>query len=448
MNKQNPMGYKPILPLLISMALPPMISMLIQSLYNIVDSIFIARLGEEALTAVSLIYPLQNLSLAVSCGIGIAMNALIARHLGSHDEQEASFVATQGIVMSLLHSLLFVIMGLFFIQPFVEMFTTNELVIQYGVEYGVIVITLTFGSFVHLAVEKMFQACGNMLIPMILQIAGALVNVILDPILIFGYFHFPKLGVSGAAIATILGQMTSCGLSIYLFAKYNDQIHISFKNFKIDKKTFAQLYSIALPSCITLCLPSLLVSAINAILASVSQSAVAFFGIYYKLQTFVNMPTNGVVQGMRPIMSYNYGAHDQKRMDQTLKISGACITCILFAGTLLFMFFPHQILSLFNADQQMYQMGIPALRILSLCFVLSSISILMSGVFEALGKGPMSLLISLLRQCIITIPLSIVLLPLFSIQGVWFTFPFAEAIASIISLFLFFKIYKKISIIN
>ena len=198
--EKNPMGYKPIFPLLMSMAFPPMISMLIQSLYNVIDSIFVAQLGENALTAVSLIFPLQNLSLAVSCGIGIAMNAIIARHLGAHNDKEASHVATQGIVMSLLHSLIFVVIGLFCISPFVKMFTTHPQVIEYGIQYGTIVITFAFGSFIHLAVEKMFQACGNMVVPMVMQIVGAVVNIVLDPILIFGYFGFPAMGVIGACL--------------------------------------------------------------------------------------------------------------------------------------------------------------------------------------------------------------------------------------------------------
>ena len=292
MEKRNPMAYKPIFPLLMSMAFPPMISMLIQSLYNIVDSIFVAQLGEEALTAVSLIYPLQNLSLAFSCGVGIALNAIIARHLGAHNDKEASFVATQGIVMTLLHSILFVGIGLFLIEPFLTLFTQNQDVIQYGIEYGFIVITFTFSTFIHLAIEKMFQACGNMIIPMIMQMVGAIVNIILDPILIFGYFGLPALGVSGAALATIIGQFSACFLSIYLFSRYNSHIHISFRHFRIDWHTFKNLYSIAIPSGVMMCLPSVLVSALNGILAPVSQTAVAFFGIYYKLQTFVNMPTS------------------------------------------------------------------------------------------------------------------------------------------------------------
>lgn len=446
MDKKNPMGYKPIFPLLMSMAFPPMISMLIQSLYNIIDSIFVAQLGESALTAVSLIYPLQNLSLAVSCGIGIAMNALIARHLGANDDEQASYAASQGMVMSVLHSLLFVVIGIFFIHPFLSMFTDSRDVIDYGMQYGTIVITLTFGSFIHIAVEKMFQACGNMMVPMIMQIVGAVVNIVLDPIFIFGYFGFPALGVTGAAVATIIGQMVACFLSIYLFYKYNEHIHLSFRHFHIDIETFQKLYSIAIPSGVMMCMPSILVSVLNGILASISQTAVAFFGVYFKLQSFVYMPSNGVVQGMRPIMSYNYGAKEKTRMDQTLKISCLTIGTILLAGTILFFAFPEFILSMFNANQSMLDIGISGLRILSLSFVLSTLGIVMAGVFESLGKGTLSLIISLIRQFIIIIPLSLLLIPVIGIQGVWLTFPLSELIASIIAFILFMRVYKRINL--
>lgn len=442
MEKKNPMGYKPIFPLLMSMAIPPMISMLIQSLYNIVDSIFVAKLGEEALTAISLIYPLQNLSLAFSCGIGIAMNAFIARSLGAHDDQQASYIASQGLVMSILHSLLFVIIGLFFIRPFVELFTNNSIVINYGVEYGMIVITLTFGSFIHIAIEKMFQATGNMVMPMIMQIVGALINIILDPILIFGYFGLPAMGVTGAAIATVIGQMGACLLSVILFLKYSKQIHLSFKNFRIDLNVYKKLYSIAIPSGTMMCLPSVLVSMLNSILASVSQTAVAFFGVYYKLQTFIYMPTAGIVQGMRPIMSFNYGAKKTKRMHNTLKVSGFCIGGLLCLGTCMFSLLPEFLLSLFDANPQMYEIGVSGLKILAFSFILSTFGVLMSGVFESLGYGTYSLIISLMRQFIITIPLAYLLLPTFGLIGVWIAFPIAEGIASLIAYVFFHKIFK------
>lgn len=444
METKNPMGSKPIFPLLISMALPPMISMLIQSLYNVVDSIFVAQISEEALTAVSLIFPLQNLSLAFSCGVGIALNALIARHLGANNDKEASHVATQGIVMTLIHSLLFVVLGLFFIQPFVSMFTTSSEVINYGIQYGSIVITLTFGSFIHIAIEKMFQATGNMIIPMFLQLLGAVINIVLDPILIFGMFGFPALGVTGAAIATVIGQMVACLLSIYLFYKRSQHIHISFRNFKLDKKTFKNLYTIAVPSGTMMCLPSVLVSVLNGLLASVSQSAVAFFGVYFKLQSFIYMPANGVIQGMRPIMSYNYGAKEKERMNKTIHAAAISIATILCLGTLLFFIFPEFILSLFSANKEMLAIGVPGIRILSLSFILSTVGILMSGVFESLGNGKQSLIISLLRQFVIVIPLSFIFIGILGIQGVWITFPISECIASFFALYSYRRIYKRL----
>jgi len=445
MKEKNPMGYKPIFPLLMSMAFPPMISMLIQSLYNIIDSIFVAQLGEEALTAVSLIYPLQNLSLAVSCGIGIAMNALIARHLGAENNKEASYVANQGILMTILHSMIFVVIGLFLIRSFVQLFTSNSQVIDYGWQYGFIVITFTFGSFIHLAIEKLFQACGNMIVPMIMQITGAVVNIILDPILIFGYFGLPALGVAGAALATIIGQMSACFISIFLFVKYNKHIHLSFHHLRLDVKTFKSLYAIAIPSGMMMCLPSVLVSFLNSMLATISQTAVAFFGVYYKLQSFVYMPSNGVIQGMRPIMSYNFGAKQTERMNKTLKASFSTIGTIMFAGSLLFFIFPEFILSMFHANTDMLNIGISGLRILSLSFVLSTGGIVMSGVFESLGRGKQSLLISLLRQFIIIIPLAFIFIPILGLEGVWITFPISEAIASCVAFYLYKTLYKKIA---
>lgn len=444
MQNKNPMGYKPIFPLLLSMGLPPMISMLIQSLYNIIDSIFVAKLGEEALTAVSLIYPLQNLALSFSVGIGVAMNAIIARHLGANNDQEASHVATQGLVMSFMSSLIFVVIGLFFIKPFVYMFTNNHNVIQYGIQYGFIVITFAFGSFIHIGIEKMFQASGNMIIPMILQMIGAIVNIVLDPIFIFGYFGIPAMGVTGAAIATVFGQFVACFISIVILIKKPKHLHVSFHQFKIDSKVFQDLLSIAIPSGVMMCLPSVLVSLLNAILATISQVSVAFFGVYFKLQTFVYMPANGVIQGMRPIMSYNYGANQKERMYKTLKVTCLTLFCILTLGTISFFTFPKIILAMFSANEAMLEIGIPGLRILSLSFFLSTFALLMSGVFESLGKGKQSLIISLLRQFLIIIPLSFLLVKPLGLNGIWLTFPLSEFIASVVAFLLFNKVFQTI----
>ena len=442
MEERNPMGYKPILPLLVSMAFPPMLSMLIQSLYNIIDSIFVAKLGESALTAVSLIYPLQNLSLAFSCGVGIAMNALIARHLGANDPDKASYVASQGMVMTLLHSLLFVVMGLFFIRPFVSLFSNQSDVIEYGVQYGLIVITFTFGSFIHIAIEKMFQAVGNMITPMFMQLIGAVVNIILDPILIFGYFGLPALGVSGAALATIIGQFVACFVSIGLFIHLHTPIHMSFKHFKIDFKVFKELYSIALPSGMMMCLPSVLVSCLNGILSTVSQSAVAFFGVYYKLQTFLYLTANGIVQGMRPIIAYNYGAGEHKRVRQIYSYVLIMIAAIMAVGTVICLIIPSNIISLFTNNDETVKLGATALRIISAGFVVSAVSVTSCGALEGLSKGFPSLVISLCRYIVIIIPAAFILSRFFGAVGVWHAFWVAELLTAVISLFVYKKSVK------
>lgn len=437
----NAMAKKPIFPLLMKMAIPPMISMLIQSMYNIIDSIFVAKLGEQALTAVSLAFPMQNLSLAFSVGLGVAINALIARNLGAKDSKQVNSIANHGIFLTTIHSLLFVFIGLFLMRPFFQMFTNDPTVINYAVTYGSIVITLTFGSIYHITIEKMFQATGSMIVPMLLQGIGAIVNIILDPILIFGINGYLEFGVAGAAIATVIGQMTACILAIILFKRSKSPISINLKHFKPDIKVIKNIYSIAIPSGMMMSLPSILVSILNGLLASVSQTAVAFFGVYYKLQSFVYMPSSGVIQGMRPLVSYNYGAKHYDRVQQIIKTTMITIGAILTAGTLLFVAFPSPILTLFSASDHMLEIGIPGLRIIALGFAFSTFGVVMSGVFEALGKGKESLSISLLRQFIIIIPLSFILINSMGLIGVWITFPLAEITASIIAIWLFKREY-------
>lgn len=444
MNQEyNSMAAKPIFPLLMKMAIPPMISMLIQSMYNIIDSIFVAKLGENALTALSLAFPLQNLSLAFAVGLGVAINAMIARSLGANEHNRANEICNHGIFLSIIHSLLFVFIGLFLMKPFFSLFTNNPQVLNYAITYGSIVITFTFGSIIHIAIEKIFQATGNMVIPMLLQGIGAIVNIILDPILIFGINGHLKFGVAGAAYATIIGQMTACLLAIILFIKTSD-LKISLKQFKPDLQTIKNIYSIAVPSGIMMSLPSILVASLNSILATVSQSAIAFFGIYFKLQSFIYMPTNGLIQGMRPLISYNYGAKLFDRVKKIIKVSLITSAAILCCGTIIFSTIPHIVLSWFNATEQLLEIGITGLRIISPCFILSTLGIVISGVFESLGKGKQSLIISLLRQFIITIPLAYILLQLIGLNGVWMTFAISELIASIISIILLKKELHKL----
>lgn len=443
MQKQiQAMGEKSVLPLLITMSVPPMLSMLIQSMYNIVDSIFVARLGEDALTAVSLAFPLQNLVLSVAVGLGVGVNAAIARNLGSGDNHEAENAAAHGFVLTATHSVIFILIGLFLTVPFLKMFTKDAAVLEMGSQYTYLVICFSFGSLFHIAIEKMFQSTGNMLIPMLMQAMGAVINIILDPIMIFGMFGFPAMGVRGAAIATLIGQFAACILSAVLFVKKGG-IHVSFRKFRFEKQMVKTLYMVAVPSCLMSSMPSVLVGVLNGILVSASQAGVAVLGIYFKLQSFVYMPANGVVQGLRPIVSYNYGSGDMKRLMKTVKCAFGVIGGIMVLGTVLFMGMPVAIMELFHAGEEMKNMGETALRIISLGFIVSTVGVVIAGTFEALGLGIHSLVISLLRQLVITVPLALLLLTPLGVTGVWTAFPIAEGIAAAAAVILFLRTYKK-----
>lgn len=446
MSSSNAMGTRPVLPLLLSMSVPPMISMLIQSMYNVVDSIFVARLSQNALTAVSLAFPLQNLVLAVAVGLGVGLNACIARSLGAGDPEKANDAAAHGLVFTTIHALLFVLVGVFGTRPFLQMFTTDPEVLEMGCQYSYIVICLSFGSLYHIFIEKIFQATGNMVAPMILQGVGAIINIVLDPILIFGLFGLPAMGVPGAAIATVAGQMTACALAVALFVKGDCPVRIHMKGFRLKGAVAAQVYSVAVPSGLMVALPSLLVGMLNAILSAFSQTAVAVFGAYFKLQTFVYMPASGLVQGMRPIMSFNYGAGRRDRMHQILRSSLLVTGGIMLVGWLLFTLLPGPIMALFGADARMSAMGASALRIISLGFVVSTVGFVLAGAFEALGKGVQSLTVSMIRQLIVIPPLAWALSKPFGLAGVWASFPIAELLAAVVAIVLYRHTMKHLPI--
>lgn len=436
MNKsENPMKSKAILPLLLSMAIPPMISMLIQSLYNIVDSIFVAQMGEKALTAVSLVFPLQNVVSAVAIGFGVGINSCIAINLGADNKENVNKAAAHGIVLTLIHAFIFIIAGIFLTKPFLRLFTSDEEIFKWGYQYAVIVMCFSIGVLYQLVYEKIYQAMGNMILPMILQITGCLINIILDPIFIFGKLGFPEMGVVGAAVATIIGQMCPFIIFAIIFRKNNHGIEISIKGFKFDKKIIKRLYSVGLPSSIMMALPSALVSVLNGILAGLSQSAIAFLGIYFKLQTFIYMPANGLIQGMRPIIGYNYGAGEKERMIKTIKTSLAIVCVIMAIGTAISMIYPEYILKMFNAENELLKIGVSALRIISIGFIFSAISVVFSGVFEGMGEGFKSLAITVLRQLIVIIPIAFIMAKIFGINGVWMAFPISEIVTMISAIF-------------
>ena len=443
---ENIMGTKKVMPLLISMSVPPMISMLIQALYNIVDSMYVARVSEDALTAVSIAFPLQNLIIAVSCGFGIGLSSCVARALGARDEKEVTSAATHGFLLSGVHWLLFVLMGLFVTGPFLKNFTDSPQIYEMSCQYTQIVLCFSIGSMYHLYAEKLFQATGSMVLPMIFQGAGAIFNIILDPIFIFGWFGIPAMGVQGAAIATVASQILAAALSMIFFLKKCTSVRIHLKGFHFEKNMLWKIYTVAIPSAIMMSLPSVLVAALNSVLSAFSATAIAVFGLYIKIQTFVYMPANGVIQGMRPIMSYNYGAGNRKRMKETLKASLEAAGVIMALGTVLFMAFPQGIMKLFNANAEMLEIGVPMLRIIAIGFIISTVGCVLSGAFEALGKGVQSLVVSLLRQLIIIIPLSAVLAKTAGLYGVWATFPAAELIAAVIGCILYRNFMKKLKL--
>ncbi|HJA67015.1 MAG TPA: MATE family efflux transporter [Candidatus Mediterraneibacter cottocaccae] len=440
--KNTFMQTKPVFSLLLSMSFPMMLSMLIQSLYNIVDSIYVSWLGTGALTAVSLAYPLQNAIVSVAVGIGVGISSAISIHLGSGNQEKADRAATLGMALTVLHCVLFILAGIFITGPFLSLFTDNPDVYRDACDYTYIVLCFSFGSLLQISFEKIFQGIGEMKITMYFLAAGCIINIILDPIMIFGLLGFPALGVTGAAIATVLGQIGSFLLYViaYLRKPYAVKIHPKYLVF--DRKIIAQIYRVGIPSSIMMLLPSVLVSILNRILVAFSEVYVAVLGVYFKLQTFIYMPANGIVQGMRPIIGYNYGAGEARRVKTTIRYSLACAAVLMLAGTLLALLIPGQILSLFDADAELMEAGTTALRIISLGFLVSSIGVIYSGTFEALGSGRNSLIISLLRQFVITIPLSLILARLIGPAGVWISFPAGELCAAVAAYFLLRRYQK------
>lgn len=443
-SKQEQMKTKPIFPLLVSMAIPMMFSMLIQSLYNIIDSMFVAKLGNDALTAVSLIFPLQNLVIAIAVGFGIGVSSCISISLGSKNSKRASEAAPVGIVLSIVHSVVFVIFGLLVTKPFLQMFSSNDSIIDMGSKYGYIVLCLAFGALIQVCIEKIFQSLGEMKVTMIVLGTGAIINIILDPILIFGKFGLPAMGVTGAAVATVIGQISGLILYIIILTHKKLPIKLSLKNVHFDKQLIKQLYSVGIPSSIMMSLPSVLVSVLNGMLVKYSELHVSVLGIYYKLQTFIYLPANGIIQGMRPILGFNYGAKQKDRLHKTLRVSLLFAASIMLVGTLLSLFIPRQILGLFDADASMLTIGVPALRIICTGFLISTFGIIYSGAFEALGFGLKSLIVSLLRQFVIIIPLSFILTRFIGPTGIWISFPISEIIASIVAIILMRKTLHEI----
>lgn len=441
--EKNKMGTKAIGPLLFSMSTPPIISMMVQSLYNIVDSMFVARIGEDALTAVSLGFPLQFLLLAAALGVGIGTNSYISRKLGEGQVEKANEAASHAVLLSIGTYLLFVVLGIFCIEPFLKLFSDSPQIIQYGKDYLNVIVFVSIGLFLHIAIEKVLQATGKMIIPMMLQIFGAIINVILDPILIFGLFGFPAMGVKGAAIATVIGQCSAMTLAFLVMVFGKHEVKLKFRGLKIQFSIIKQIYVVGIPAMMMNALNSLVIMGLNSILSGFSNTAVSVYGIYFKLQTFVYMPVSGLIQGAMPIMGYNYGARNKERLLRVLKLSILTTFVIMLAGTILFWVFPEQLLALFQASPEMVAIGRYTLRIISIGYLPAVLGFIFATFFQAMGKGVYSLLIFLIRQLIVALPLAFFLAPRLGLNGVWFAFPAAEILGAIVASILVYHVYRR-----
>jgi putative MATE family efflux protein len=406
-----------------------MASMLVQALYNIVDSIFVARIDEYALTAVSMAFPIQNLMIAVGVGTAVGVNALLARSLGEKEYEKVNRIAENAVFLAALSYLAFLAVGLCLAEPFFRSQTDIEEIVQYGTTYLRICCCLSFGVFIQVFFERILQATGRTVYSMITQGTGAIINIIMDPILIFGLFGFPKMGIAGAALATVIGQIIGGLIAIYLNQTRNPEVQIQMKGFRPDGKVIAQIYEIGVPSIIMSAIGSVMNYGMNLILISFTSTATAVFGVYFKLQSFIFMPVFGLNNGVIPIIAYNYGARNRERVIQTIRRNIVYAILIMAVGTLIFQLMPEQLLRMFDASDTMLQIGVPALRIISLCFVFAGFTIGCNSTFQALGKSVYSMLISVSRQLMILLPVAYILAQFGDVNLVWWAFPIAELAA-------------------
>ena len=435
--KENIMGREGITPLLFRISLPLMISMLVQALYNIVDSMFVARLSETALTAVSLAFPLQNLLIAFGVGTGVGMASFLSRKLGERDEESATKVAGNGISIASITWAVFAVLGLTVVKPFLNLFSDDAELLGLSTGYSEIVMVFSLFMFLSMMNERILQGTGDSFSSMLSQMTGAITNIILDPIFIFTL----GFGVNGAAIATVIGQGVGCAVSFVCVIR-NKFIHIEPRHLKIEKRMVKAIYAVGAPTIITNSIGTVMTGAINAILIAFSTTAVSIFSVYFKLQSFVFMPIFGLSSGMVPIIAYNYGARKRKRVTETIWKGTFIASVIMILGTLAFNFFPRELLSLFSATEEMYRIGIPALKMISLCFVPAAISIGLGSSFQATGYGVGTMIVSICRQLMVLIPVAYILSIFLGINGVWLSFIVAEIIGLVVSIAIYLRVYS------
>lgn len=429
---QTYMKKQPVLKLILSMALPMVISMMVSSLYNIVDSFFIAKISEDAMTALSLVYPVQNLINAVMIGFGIGINAVISFYLGAQNKKMADRAATQGMLLGTIHGIGFMILGIAIMRPFLRMFTSNAQIIEYGVRYSKIVFLFATALSWQLVFEKTFQAVGRMVASMTCMMTGCIINIVLDPVMIFGIGPCPKLGIEGAALATGIGQ--AAGALLYLILYIVKPLPVKYKKeyLKPDVGIWRKLYVIGIPACLNMALPSLLISVLNVILAGYGEVYVFVLGVYYKLQTFLYLPVNGIVQGLRPLIGYNYGAREYKRVHKIFQDGLILVLVMMSVGTIICFAIPGQLIGLFTENAVTIQKGITALKVISIGFIASSVSVICCGALEGLRKGMPSLIISLCRYVVVIIPTAFIVSHFIGAVGVWHAFWTSEVVTALI----------------
>ncbi len=441
---ENKMGTMPVNKLLVNISLPMVISMLVQALYNIVDSIFVAQIDEYALTAVSLAFPLQNFMIAVAAGTGVGVNALLSKRLGEKRFEEVDKAAGNSVILAGANYLLFLLIGVCFSGLYFELQTDIPEIIAYGKTYLLICTAASFGLYGQFCFERLLQATGRTVCTMITQTTGAVINLIFDPILIFGLFGFPKMGIAGAAAATVFGQIVAMVFGFYYNQKKNTEIHLTLSKIRPDKQTLLQIYEVAVPAILMQSIGSVMTFFMNKILLGFTSTAAAVFGVFFKLQSFIFMPVFGLNNGLIPIVAYNYGAGYKDRIMKVMKSSMIAAVVLMIAGFLTAEVMPKQLLMLFNASGQMIEIGVPALRILSACYLFAGVSIVASGVFQGLGKSVYSLVLSVIRQLVILLPAAYLLSLTGILEAVCLSFPLAELAALAVTCVYLKKVNKNL----
>ena len=443
---ENKMGTMPIGKLLFNMSLPMMISMLVQALYNIVDSIFVSKLSENALTAVSLAFPLQMLLIAVATGTGVGMNALLSKALGERRSDEVNRIASNAAFLYFVSYIVICILGFTIVKPFYmsQIGHADVEIMEMGIDYLSTVMIFSFGLLSQIYFERLLTSTGKTIFSMTSQLCGAITNIILDPILIFGLCGLPKMGVTGAAVATVIGQCVAAVVAFTCNHKYNHEVKLIFHGFRPNGRIIRTIYAIGIPSIIMQSIGSVMTYSMNRILIEFSSTATAVFGVYFKLQSFFFMPVFGLNNGITPIIAFNYGAQNRKRMIKTIKLSMITAFCLTFVGFLCFEFIPQTLLGMFSASADMLKIGIPALRIIGIHYLIAWFCIICGTVFQALGKAVFSMIVSIMRQLIILVPAAYILSKLGGLHAVWWSFPIAEIVSLMVSLLFLFRIYRTI----